>query len=190
MSERWKMNRMGFVNFWLYDDECFELEDGKMLLRGQNGSGKSITTQSFIPFILDGDRTPGRLDPFGSADRKMEYYFLMDGQKEESTGYLYLEFKKEGCDEYRTIGIGQKAHKGRPMGFWGFVIVDQHRIGIDLQLYQRSGDIRIPLEKTELKKLLGEQNPFTDEQGKYKALVNQYIFGFERMEQYEQFFLL
>ena len=34
---------------------------------GQNGSGKSITTQSFIPFILDGDRTPGRLDPFGSA---------------------------------------------------------------------------------------------------------------------------
>ena len=190
MSERWKMHRMGFVNFWLYDDECFEMEEGKMLLRGQNGSGKSITTQSFIPFILDGDRTPGRLDPFGSADRKMEYYFLMDGQKEESTGYLYLEFKKEGCDEYRTIGIGQKAHKGRPMGFWGFVILDNRRIGIDLQLYQRSGDIRIPLEKTEIRKLLGEQNPFTDEPGKYKALVNQYIFGFERLEQYEQFLSL
>ena len=190
MSERWKMNRMGFVNFWLYDDECFELEDGKMLLRGQNGSGKSITTQSFIPFILDGDRTPGRLDPFGSADRKMEYYFLMDGQKEESTGYLYLEFKKEDSDEYRTIGIGQKAHKGRPMGFWGFVILDQRRIGIDLQLYQRSGDVRIPLEKNELRKILGEHNPFTDEQGKYKALVNQYIFGYERMEQYEQYLSL
>ena len=27
MSERWKMNRIGFVNFWLYDDEDFELED-------------------------------------------------------------------------------------------------------------------------------------------------------------------
>ena len=190
MSKRWKMNRIGFVNFWLYDDECFELEDGKMLLRGQNGSGKSITTQSFIPFILDGDRTPGRLDPFGSADRKMEYYFLMDGQKEESTGYLYLEFKKEDSDEYRTIGIGQKAHKGRPMGFWGFVILDNRRIGMDLQLYQRSGDIRIPLGKAELKKLLGESTPFTDEPGKYKTLVNQYIFGFERMEQYEQFLSL
>lgn len=34
MSERWKMNRIGFVNFWLYDDEDFELEDGKLLLRG------------------------------------------------------------------------------------------------------------------------------------------------------------
>ena len=71
MSERWKMNRIGFVNFWLYDEEDFEFEDGKLLLRGQNGSGKSITTQSFIPFVLDGDRTPSRLDPFGSSDRRM-----------------------------------------------------------------------------------------------------------------------
>ena len=60
MSERWKMNRIGFVNFWLYDEEDFEFADGKLLLRGQNGSGKSITTQSFIPFVLDGDRTPSR----------------------------------------------------------------------------------------------------------------------------------
>ena len=63
MSDRWKMNRIGFVNFWLYDEEDFEFVDGKLLLRGQNGSGKSITTQSFIPFVLDGDRTPSRLDP-------------------------------------------------------------------------------------------------------------------------------
>ena len=76
MSDRWKMNRIGFVNFWLYDEEDFEFVDGKLLLRGQNGSGKSITTQSFIPFVLDGDRTPSRLDPFGSSDRRMEYYFL------------------------------------------------------------------------------------------------------------------
>ena len=53
MSDRWKMNRIGFVNFWLYDEEDFEFVDGKLLLRGQNGSGKSITTQSFIPFVLD-----------------------------------------------------------------------------------------------------------------------------------------
>ena len=35
MNERWKMNRIGFVNFWLYDEEDFEFEDGKLLLRGQ-----------------------------------------------------------------------------------------------------------------------------------------------------------
>lgn len=27
MNERWKMNRIGFVNFWLYDEEDFEFED-------------------------------------------------------------------------------------------------------------------------------------------------------------------
>ena len=27
MKERWKMNRIGFVNFWLYDEEDFEFED-------------------------------------------------------------------------------------------------------------------------------------------------------------------
>lgn len=113
MSGRWKMNRIGFVNFWLYDEEIIDLTDGKLLLRGQNGSGKSITTQSFIPFILDGDRTPSRLDPFGSSDRRMEYYFLGEEGKEEATGYLFLEFIKEDTGEYRTIGIGQRAHRGR-----------------------------------------------------------------------------
>ena len=132
MNDRWKMSRIGFVNFWFYDRESFSFEDGKMLLRGQNGSGKSITTQSFIPFILDGDRSPARLDPFGSSDRKMEYYFLGDN-KDDSTGYLYLEFRKEETDEYRTIAIGQNAHRGRPMSFWGFVITDNRRVEKDIR---------------------------------------------------------
>ena len=95
MNNRWKMKRIGFVNFWLYDEEDFEFEDGKLLLRGQNGSGKSITTQSFIPFVLDGDRTPSRLDPFGSSDRRMEYYFLGEEGRDEATGYLFWSLKKK-----------------------------------------------------------------------------------------------
>ena len=79
MNNRWKMNRIGFVNFWLYDEEIFELEDGKIFFRGGNGSGKSITTQSIISFLMDGDRSPERLDSFGGKDRKMEYYLLGDG---------------------------------------------------------------------------------------------------------------
>ena len=35
---RWQMNRMGFVNFWLYDREIFPFSDGKLMLRGQNAS--------------------------------------------------------------------------------------------------------------------------------------------------------
>ncbi|MFR8123333.1 MAG: hypothetical protein ACLU77_16920 [Waltera sp.] len=118
MSERWKMNRIGFVNFWLYDEEDFEFEDGKLLLRGQNGSGKSITTQSFIPFVLDGDRTPSRLDPFGSSDRRMEYYFLGEEGKEESTGYLFLEFWKRG---FRRISYHRNRSEGKTWETDGFL---------------------------------------------------------------------
>lgn len=188
MSKRWHMNRIGFVNFWMYDDEVFSFADGKLLLRGQNGSGKSITTQSFIPFILDGDRTPSRLDPFGSNDRRMEYYFLNDGEKEEATGYLYLEFKKG--NRYRTIGIGQHAQKGKAMGFWGFVVLDGRRIGFDFNLYREVGNTKIAYTKQEMKKELGENNLFTETQKDYMRFVNKHIFGFPRLEQYEQFIRL
>ena len=188
MKERFQMNRIGFVNFWLYDEEYFEFVDGKLLLRGQNASGKSITTQSIIPFILDGDRTPSRLDPFGSSDRRMEYYFLGDEGKEESTGYLFLEFKKG--EEYCTIGIGQRAKKGKPMEFWGFVISNGRRIGYDLKLYKELGSTKIPLDKREMKAGLGEDNFFTTNQSEYKKAVNKHIFGFRKEEQYEQFIKL
>ena len=95
MNNRWKMNRIGFVNFWLYDEEDFEFEDGKLLLRGQNGSGKSITTQSFIPFVLDGDRTPSRLDPFGSSDRRMEYYFWERKAETRRPAICFWSLKKK-----------------------------------------------------------------------------------------------
>lgn len=189
MNNRWKMNRIGFVNFWFYDRESFSFEDGKMLLRGQNGSGKSITTQSFIPFILDGDRSPSRLDPFGSSDRKMEYYFLGDN-KDDSTGYLYLEFRKEETNEYRTIAIGQNAHRGRPMSFWGFVITDNRRVEKDIRFYRESGNTIIPYSRQEMKKVLGDNIPFTTSPKEYKNMVNRYLFGFEREEQYDQFIRL
>ncbi len=190
MNKRWQANRMGFVNFWLYDEEEFFFDKGRLLLRGENASGKSITTQSMIPFILDGDRSPQRLDPFGSRDRKMEYYLLGDHEREEATGYIYLEFKKQGLDQYCTIGIGQRAQQGKPITFWGFVILDHRRIGKDLWLYRQTGGKNIPKTKQELKNDLGDQNVFVDKQKEYMEAVNKHIFGFPRVDLYEQFIRL
>lgn len=78
--------------------------------------------------------------------------------KEESTGYLFLEFWKEDSGEYRTIGIGQKAKRGKPMDFWGFVILDGRRVGYDLWLYKEVGSNKIPRDKREMKAELGEDN--------------------------------
>lgn len=185
-EKRWHINKIGFFNFWLYQEEEFNFIDGRLLLRGQNGSGKSITTQSIIPFILDGNRNPSRLDPFGSKDRRMEYYFLGDGEKEESTGYLYVEFKKKGEEQYRTVGIGQRAKKNTPMDFWGFVITDGRRIGKELSVYKAVGNQKIPRTKIEMQNALGE-NPFTTKQKEYKDYVNKYLFGFAQIEEFDRF---
>lgn len=184
---RWKMHKLGFVNFWLYDHEEFLIKDGHILLRGNNASGKSITTQSFIPFLLDGNKSPERLDPFGSRDRKMEFYLLGDGEQEESTGYLYLEFKKNNTEEYLTIGIGMRAQKGKGIDFWGFCLCDGRRIGPDgILLYEKIGGQMLPLTKQKLRNLIGDENNWAETPGTYKQLVNDRVFQFRDIRQYDQ----
>ena len=184
---RWKMHRLGFLNFWLYDCEEFWIRDGHFLLRGNNASGKSITTQSFIPFLLDGNKSPERLDPFGSRDRKMEYYLLGDGEREESTGYLYLELKKDGVEEYLTIGVGMRAQRGKGIDFWGFCLCDGRRIGKGgVSLYETVGGQMLPLSKQKLRNLIGDESNWAETPGTYKQLVNDRVFQFRDIRQYEQ----
>ncbi|HHY15930.1 MAG TPA: hypothetical protein GX521_07635, partial [Firmicutes bacterium] len=78
--QRWVPQRVGLVNYWYYDEEEFEFANGKLLLRGSNGSGKSVTMQSLIPLLLDGNKSPERLDPFGSRARQMQDYLLDEGR--------------------------------------------------------------------------------------------------------------
>jgi hypothetical protein len=180
------MHRLGFVNFWFYDLDEFSLENGHLLLRGANGSGKSITTQSFSPFLLDGNRSPERLDPFGSRDRRMDFYLLGDGEREESTGYLYLKFKKEDLEQYLTVGVGLRAQKGKQMDFWAFCLCDGRRIGEEgIALYETVGDTLLPLSKQRLKNLLDDSDNWAESVGVYKKLVNDRVFGFRDMRQYE-----
>lgn len=184
--EQWKMHRLGFRNFWLYDKEDFMIEDGHLLLRGSNASGKSVTTQSFIPFILDGNRSPERLDPFGSRDRKMDYYLIGDGERDESTGYLFLEFKKKDLDVYLTVGIGLRAQKGKSMDFWGFCLNDGRRIGCDFELYEKLGDQMLSLSKQKLKNIIADQNNWVENSGAYKKLVNDRLYQFQDIRQFDQ----
>ena len=67
MNSRWQANKIGLINFWYYDEQEFPFVKGRILLRGSNGSGKSVTMQSVVPLLLDGNMSPERLDPFGLA---------------------------------------------------------------------------------------------------------------------------
>ncbi|MFD1037074.1 TIGR02680 family protein [Virgibacillus byunsanensis] len=191
-QNKWKMNRAGLLNFWYYDDEIFNFADGKLLLRGSNGSGKSVTMQSILPVLLDGKKSPDRLDPFGSKARKMEDYLL--GEKEivnrdERTGYLFIEYKREDTNQYITTGIGLQARRNKAMNFWGFVITDNRRIGKDFALYEterNAGETQqIPLSRIQLENRIASGGQVVRTQGEYMKLVNKYIFGFETIEAYE-----
>lgn len=186
---------MGLVNFWFYDEEEFDFANGKLLLRGSNGSGKSVTMQSFIPLVLDGNKSPERLDPFGSRARKLEDYLLgEEGARshEERTGYLYMEFRLGDLEQYLTVGMGLRARRGRPVDFWGFCITDGRRIGKDITLYREGispedgQESRIPLSKSQMRELAEAGGVFVTGQKDYMEMVNRYIFGFDTVEEYDE----
>ena len=155
MNSRWQANKIGLINFWYYDEQEFPFVKGRMLLRGSNGSGKSVTMQSVVPLLLDGNMSPERLDPFGSRDRKMSSYLLEeDDGREERTGYLYLELKRQNSDTYLTIGMGIRARRGKNLDKWYFSLTDGRRIGKDF-FYTRIQEKRLHFPKKSWKTGLG-----------------------------------
>lgn len=187
MTNRWCINKVGLLNFWYYDEEEFTFSDGKLLLRGSNGSGKSVTMQSFIPLLLDGNKSPERLDPFGSKARRLENYLLTEDNEEieERTAYLYMEFMKGSSSNSLTIGMGFKAQRGKTLRSWGFAITDGRRIGQDIFLYKDMGD-KIPLSKKELENRIGAGGMVREGQGEYMKMVNDLLFGFDEIEEYDE----
>lgn len=185
-KSRWKMNKVGLVDFWYYDEQEFTFADGRMLLRGSNGSGKSVTMQSFIPLLLDGNMRPERLDPFGSRARKMDNYLLEeDDGREERTGYLYMEFKRAESETYATVGIGVRARRNKPLQSWYFGITDGRRIGVDFSLYKDVQN-KIAYTKTELRNRIADGGSVFDTQNEYIQYVNNLIFGFETLDEYRE----
>lgn len=197
MSEnRWQAHRAGILNYWYYDEAEFIFSGGRLLLRGSNGSGKSVTMQSLVTVLLDGVKRADRLDSFGSKSRTMDDYLL--GEKEiseydERTGYLFLEYKRENSDQYITTGLGLHARRGTSkVDFWGFILQNGRRIGHDFQLYHLSKnpengqEQKIPLTKKELENAIGQDGRVTTEQREYMSMVNQYIFGYADIRKFEE----
>ena len=72
----------------------------------------------------------------------MEDYLL--GEKEvvdrdERTGYFFIEYKKAGIEQYITTGIGMQAKRDKGIKSWYFLMTDNRRIGHDFHLAQNPG---------------------------------------------------
>jgi hypothetical protein len=80
--------RAGIVNLYEYDDQTFELADGRLLLRGHNTSGKTKALELLFPFCLDGDISPRKLDPFANSAKEMKWNLVGCVEHEQRIGYV------------------------------------------------------------------------------------------------------
>ncbi|MDD4337799.1 MAG: hypothetical protein PHH46_10535, partial [Firmicutes bacterium] len=105
---------------------------------------------------------------------------------------LYLEYKRANTPQFMTTGIGLKARRGAAMDFWGFVIHDGRRIGLDLVLYKtefsadKGEEQKIPLTRRQLEDELGAGGRVVRTQREYMELVNRYVFGFDSLEAFDE----
>ena len=182
---RFKPTRAGIINLWDYFDEEFAFADGRLALRGHNGSGKTKALEVLFPFVLDGSLDARRLDPFSGENRTMKANLLYRGQEAEH-GYVWMEFGRPSevglhsesgrPTETVTLIIGLTAHKNWDRPRPSFYITGQ-RMGIEFGLL--SADSR-PLTAKQLTAVLGRDAHHGDRKGAYQEAVDARLFGLGR----------
>lgn len=202
--ERWQPIRGGILNLYVFDYEEFRYERGHLILRGNNGTGKSRVMALQLPFLLDGRLASNRLEPDADPSKKMEWNLLM-ARHSERLGYTWIEFGRvaprdnehitidghangrngsahgvERNQRFVTLGCGLSATRGSGMRDPWFFITDQ-RIGQELFLQTETGQ---PLSKSGLVEAIGDRGRMFETAKEYREAVDDRLFGLGR-QRYE-----
>ncbi|MEV5526826.1 TIGR02680 family protein [Streptomyces prunicolor] len=169
---RYRLHRAGIRNVWQYDEQEFTFGDGRLLLRGKNGAGKSKALEMLLPYLLDGDARA--LDATGTG-RTTLLWLMLDGfEQTNRLGYLWVEFARtdeEGVDHHLTLGAAVRASRSTRTAK-PFFFVTPRRVGEDLHLAPAGQ----PLSLDQLKALVGADN-VTDRAVEHRARVARELFG-------------
>ncbi|WP_326602230.1 TIGR02680 family protein [Streptomyces sp. NBC_01800] len=169
---RFRLHRAGIQNVWQYDEQEFAFGDGRLLLRGKNGAGKSKALEMLLPYLLDGDSRA--LDATGTGRTTLAWLMLDGFEQTNRLGYLWVEFRgtDEGGDHrYLTLGAAVRASKSTQKAVPTFFVTPL-RVGEDLRLVE-SGK---PLPVDQLKEIVGSDNA-TDRAVGHRARVARDLFG-------------
>src|SRR5262245_9873110 len=172
--ERWQPLRSGFLNLYRYDREEFHYENGRLLLRGNNGTGKSRVLALQLPFLLDGEVIPQRLEPDADPAKKVEWNLLM-GRYPDRTGYTWIEFGRcdaDGEKHFLTLGCGLNAAEDQ-IGVRRWFFTTTQRVGRDLEL---ANDANQVLGKDRLREKIGATGEVFEDVGTYRHAVNDALF--------------
>jgi len=173
-KERWQPLRSGFLNIYKYDREEFHYENGRLLLRGNNGTGKSRVLALQLPFLLEGDTSPHRVEPDGDQAKRIEWNLLM-GSYPERTGYTWIEFGRrapEGTHQYLSLGCGMTAVEGRT-GVQRWFFITNQRIGVDLTL---ENEFKQVIGRERLQEAIGSCGQVFTKAHEYRQAVDHNLF--------------
>ncbi|MPZ30603.1 MAG: TIGR02680 family protein [Rhodospirillales bacterium] len=175
---RWQPLRLGVVELFHYDSEEFWFRDGHLLLRGNNGTGKSKVLSLTLPFLLDAQLKSSRIEPDGDSAKKMAWNLLMNSYSRR-IGYAWIEFGRlaeDGTPHYLSFGAGLSAREGRPqVESWFFVLDDAAGVRINQDLWLTSPQ-RVVLTKERLRELLEGRGQVFDNAGQYRRAVDERLF--------------
>lgn len=172
-SCRWQLLRGGLLNIYRFDYEEFRFEQGRLLLRGNNGTGKSRVLALFLPFLLDGEISSNRVEPDRDPAKRMEWNLLL-GKYPDRLGYTWIEFGRRdesGQTHYLTLGCGLHAVAGKGIaGKWFFIT--PLRVGCDLYLAHSNQ----PLSKGRLETELDGRGEVFSVAADYRRAVDRALF--------------
>jgi uncharacterized protein (TIGR02680 family) len=176
---RWQPLRIGLVELFHYDTEEFWFRDGHLLLRGNNGTGKSKVLALTLPFLFDARLAPSRIEPDGDPGKRMAWNLLL-GTYDRRLGYTWIEFGRVGEDgsrHYLTLGAGLSAVVARPgVESWFFVLEgggEGPRLGQDLWL---TSPQRVALTKERLRDALEGRGQVFETAESYRRTVDERLF--------------
>ncbi|MFE6921592.1 SbcC/MukB-like Walker B domain-containing protein [Nocardia sp. NPDC057663] len=178
---RFVPTRAGIVNLWDYRDQEFCFADGRLVLRGPNGSGKTKALEVLFPFVLDGRIEPRRLNPFAGEERTMKSNLLYRKQ-ESAYSYVWMEFARGSWDdpEVVTVGIGMRATRSSDKVTRWYFVADG-RAGVDFSLI---GPDDRPLTRKQLAEQIGS-DAIVDRPVEYRAAIDARMFGLG-VQRYDQ----
>lgn len=187
LRSRWQPLRIGLVDLFHYDVEEFHFKDGRLLLRGNNGTGKSKVLALTLPFLLDGDLTSRRVEPDGDPGKRMEWNLLLGGEHphSERLGYTWIEFgrvdESTGERHFRTLLCGLKAVSGRGIARHWYALTSQRvdhgpapAAEASLSLLDATGTA---LSRDRLAEALTGHGMVYDQARTYRRAVDEALFG-------------
>ena len=180
LRQRWQPLRLGLVELFHYDSEEFWFRDGHLLLRGNNGTGKSKVLSLTLPFLFDAQLRSSRIEPDGDNSKKMAWNLLMSSYPRR-IGYAWIEFGRlaeDGNPRYLTLGAGLSAVAARAQVDSWFFVLEQAghagpRVGQDFWL---TNDQRVVLTRERLRDAIEGQGQVFESATAYRRAVDERLF--------------